>query len=74
MIMIFTAKDCPYCEKTKKFFSDRKVNFIEKEVTENPEAMKQLIDLGRFGTPLIIVDGKEVVGFDEERLEELLND
>jgi glutaredoxin 3 len=35
-------------------------------------AMKELIDMGYQSTPVTIIDGEAVVGFDQKKIEELL--
>ena len=45
---------------------------MQKDVTEDPEAMEELIKIGVMTTPVTVIDGEVVVGFDQKRLEELL--
>ena len=35
-------------------------------------ALKELIDLGYQSTPVTIIDGQSVVGFDQQRISDLL--
>ena len=35
-------------------------------------ALKELLDMGYQSTPVIIVDGEAVVGFDQRKIEQLL--
>jgi len=35
--------------------------------------MQELVELGYMTTPVIVVDGEVVVGFDKKRLEQLLS-
>jgi hypothetical protein len=41
-------------------------------VREDPEALKELLALGYQSTPVTLVDGQAVVGFDQEKIEKLL--
>lgn len=45
---------------------------MEKNVQEDQEALKELIALGHRATPVTLIDGEAVVGFDQERIEKLL--
>ncbi len=36
------------------------------------EALKELLDMGYQSTPVTIIDGEAVVGFDQQKIEELL--
>ena len=39
---------------------------------EDPEALKELSGLGFQSTPVTLIDGKAVVGFDQDKLSVLL--
>ena len=46
--------------------------FVEKNVRADKTAMKELIDQGFQSTPVTIIDGQAVVGFDQLKILELL--
>ncbi len=46
---------------------------MQKDVIEDPEAMEELIKIGVMTTPVTVIDGEVVVGFDKKRLDELLD-
>jgi len=48
------------------------VQFVEKNVRADQAALKELIDQGFQSTPVAIIDGQSVVGFDQQKLIELL--
>jgi glutaredoxin 3 len=48
------------------------VHFVEKNVRADKAALKELIDQGFQSTPVTIIDGQSVVGFDQQKLVELL--
>jgi glutaredoxin 3 len=41
-------------------------------VRADQAAMKELIDMGYQSTPVTIIDGEAIVGFDQQKIEELL--
>jgi len=45
---------------------------VEKDVIADPEAMAELEKIGIMSTPITVIDGEVVVGFDRGKLEELL--
>lgn len=45
---------------------------MDKNVRENPEALKELLALGYQSTPVTLIDGEAVVGFDQQKIEKLL--
>jgi glutaredoxin-like YruB-family protein len=72
-VTIYTTSSCPWCKKTKEFFKENKVKYSEKDVGKNVKAAQEMIQKsGRQGVPVSDIDGEIVVGFDEEKLSELL--
>jgi glutaredoxin 3 len=72
-VTIYTTSSCPWCKRTKEFFKANKVKFTEKNVGEDMKAAQEMIKKsGQQGVPVTDIDGKFVVGFDEEKLKELL--
>lgn len=45
---------------------------MDKDVRADQAALKELIELGYQSTPVTIIDGEPVVGFDQQRISELL--
>lgn len=72
-VVIYTTKFCPWCKKTKEFFKEHNIIYKEIDVGKDEKAAQEMIKKsGQFGVPVIDIDGKIVVGFDEARLRELL--
>ena len=55
-----------------EFLSQKGVEFVEKNVRSDKAALKELIDMGYQSTPVTIVDGEAVVGFDQIKIMELI--
>ena len=55
-----------------EFLSQKGVQFVEKNVRADKTALKELLDQGFQSTPVTIIDGQSVVGFDQAKLIELL--
>ena len=45
---------------------------MDKNVREDPAALKELLALGYQSTPVTLIDGEAIVGFDLEKIEKLL--
>ena len=45
---------------------------MDKNVREDPAALKELLALGYQSTPVTLIDGEAIVGFDPEKIEKLL--
>jgi glutaredoxin 3 len=55
-----------------EFLSQKGVEFVEKNVRADKAALKELLDLGYQSTPVTIIDGQAVVGFDQLKIIELI--
>lgn len=61
-----------FCGMVKEFLSQKGFRFIERDVTKDREALNELLRMGIMTTPVTVIDGETVVGYDTERLEQLL--
>ncbi|WP_416198875.1 MAG: Glutaredoxin-like protein, YruB-family [Sporanaerobacter sp.] len=72
-VVIYSTNTCPHCVAAKEYFAQKGISYTEKNVQTDMQARKELMNMGHMGVPVIFVDGEEVVGFDRDRLEQLLN-
>lgn len=73
VVKIYTTPTCPWCKKTKEFLRVHKIKFKEIDVAKDQKAAQEMIKKsGQQGVPVVDIDGKIVVGFDEEKLKKLL--
>ncbi len=61
-----------FCDKVKEFLSQKGVEFTERNVAADETAMAELEKLGYMTTPVTLVDGDVVVGFNVSELKRLL--
>ena len=74
MIKIYTTPTCVYCRMAKDFFNQHSVQYEEHNVMEDLKAREEMVSKsGQMGVPVIDVEGELIVGFDKERLVELLD-
>ncbi len=71
-VTIFTSPTCTYCKAAKKYMTDKGIAFEERDITKDPDARKELLSKGYTGVPIIRVDGEDIVGFDQQKLNDLL--
>lgn len=55
-----------------EFLSQKGIVFVEKNVRADKAALTELLTLGFQSTPVTIIDGQSVVGFDQIKICELL--
>jgi glutaredoxin len=56
----------------EEFLAQHGIAFQVRNVAEDPAAMDELMQLGVATTPVTMIDGEIVVGFDQKRLVALL--
>ena len=71
-VIIYTSDHCKKCESLKRLFNQWGISFKEKNTTKNRSYLKELQQVGIYGTPTTVVDDKFIEGFQENRLFELL--
>ena len=72
-VTIYSTPLCSWCKKTKEFFSKHKVKYKDINVAADQKAAHDMIEKsGQQGVPVIDIDGKIVIGFDELKLRKLL--
>lgn len=72
-IIIYTTPTCVYCKATKAFFKENNVAYEERDVSLDAKTRDEMIaKSNQMGVPVTDIDGQIVVGFDKERLKELI--
>ena len=61
-----------FCNRVKEFLREQNVSFTDRDITSDAAALTELEKLGLMTTPVMMVDGETVVGYDINRLKTLL--
>jgi len=56
----------------KEFLHQKGIGFEEKDVSKDEKALDDLLAMGFQATPVTVIDGEAVVGFNKAKIEELL--
>jgi glutaredoxin-like YruB-family protein len=74
MIKVYSTPTCAYCVTLKKFLKEKGVEFQDVDVSQNEQLLQEMIDRsGQMGVPVLDIDGQIVVGFNRNKIMELLN-
>lgn len=72
-IKIYTTPSCVYCKMAKQFFAQNNVQYEEKNVAVDEDARNEMVQKSsQMGVPVIDIDGKIIIGFDQQGLKEAL--
>jgi len=71
-VVLFSQGYCEFSEMARLHLESRGQRYSERDVDADPAARDDMMKLGAHGTPVIVIDGAVIVGFDEEAIDELL--
>ena len=61
-----------FCGKVKEFLSQNNIEFTDRNIAADEAALKELEKVGYMTTPVTVIDGDVIVGFDVSKLRNLL--
>lgn len=74
IVKVYSTPTCPYCKMIRQFFAENNIQFEDIDVAANQAMAQEMIKKsGQLGVPVIDVNGQIVVGFDKNKLKQLLN-
>ena len=61
-----------FCDQAKEYLSQKGMKFQERDIAQDPGALVDLKKLSYMTTPVIVIDGSVIVGFDAEKIDRAL--
>ncbi len=72
-VTIYSTPVCHYCQAAKEYFKEHNVVFTEHNVASDVDKRQEMIEMtGQMGVPVIRIGDDVVIGFDEQKVAELL--
>lgn len=68
MVTVITSPGCQPCRITKKMLEDRGIDFTERNVSEDFEALKLAKSLGHSSSPVVITADDHWSGFRPDKI------
>ncbi len=62
-----------FCERTKEYLSQKGIQFTDRDVTQDESAFNELKRLHAMTTPVTLIGGEVIIGFDPEKLDKALS-
>jgi glutaredoxin-like YruB-family protein len=73
MIKVYSTPTCPYCVTLKAFLKEHNVEFEDLDVSQDDKAREDMMKKSnQMGVPVVDIDGEIIVGFDREKIKNLL--
>ena len=72
-VKIYSTSTCPFCVRVKQFLKDNNIVFEDIDVSKDQAQAELMVEKsGQIGVPVLDIDGDIVVGFDKEKIKNLL--
>ncbi len=72
-IIVYGTPTCPWCTVAKDYLKEKGQEFEYIDVATDDKKRDEMIEKsGQMGVPVIDIDGEIIVGFDKEKINELL--
>jgi glutaredoxin 3 len=73
-VTVFSTPTCAYCTAAKRYLDALGISFTDIDVSRDRAAALDMIRRsGQMGVPVIDIEGKIVVGFDRDLIDQYLN-
>jgi len=73
-VIIFTTPTCSFCTAAKRYFREKNVRFTEVDVSRDASAARDIVRrTAQMGVPVILINNRPIVGFDQPTIDRLLN-
>lgn len=72
-VTIYSTPVCHFCHMAKEFFNANNIAYTEHDVASDAQKRTEMIDMtGQMGVPVIQIGDDVIIGYDEDKLKELL--
>jgi mycoredoxin len=71
-VLMYVLPDCGYCERARAHLKERAVAWREIDISGSTAAADEFRTRGGVGTPLLIIDGQRIAGFDPTAIDAAL--
>ncbi len=72
-IIIYSTTTCGYCKAAKSYLDSKNIPYKSVDVGTDEQAAQEMINKsGQMGVPVIDVDGKIIIGFNQSALDALI--
>lgn len=72
-VKIYTTSTCVFCRGAKEYFKEKGIKYEEINLSEHPDKIQEMVQVsGQMGVPVILIDGKVIVGFNRGAIDQAL--
>lgn len=71
---IYVQPGCRFCDMAKEFLSSHGIPYVERDISVDESAVHELRRLGTLAVPIILLNGRTIIGFNPEQLSEAIGE
>ena len=72
-VIVFSTPTCSFCNAAKAYFRQKNIKYSDIDVSRDMAAARDMVRRsGQQGVPVIDIGGKIVIGFDRNKINQLL--
>lgn len=72
-VIIYSTPACMYCHMAKEWFKENNIDYTEHDISTDAQKRDEMIQkTGSMAVPVIEIEGETIVGFDKNKLSQLL--
>jgi glutaredoxin len=72
-VVLFTSPSCIWCTRAKNHFRQHKIRFREIDISRDKKAAKDCERHGCRGVPVVLIGSQWICGFDQNKIDRLLD-
>jgi glutaredoxin-like YruB-family protein len=72
-VKVYSTPTCPWCIRAKQFLKDNNIAFEDYDVSSDRIKADEMVKIsGQMAVPVLDIEGEIIVGFDREKIKQLL--
>ncbi|HPR30798.1 MAG TPA: thioredoxin family protein [Prolixibacteraceae bacterium] len=72
-VVVYSTPSCSWCRTLKRYLDDKQIRYTDIDVSADSKKAEEMVRMsGQQGVPQTLINGTMVVGFNQERINQLL--
>ncbi len=72
-VIVFSTPTCSFCNTAKRYFREKNIKFRDVDVSKDTRAAADMQRrTGQTGVPVILINNRPIVGFDKQKINQML--
>lgn len=71
-LTVYISKQCRDCDRVVDLLNQLGISYMEKNISENRDYLKELQNLSIYATPVVMTEGRTILGYQESKIKQLV--